>query len=135
MSTRSRIAVANEDGTYTSIYCHFDGYIGGVGRRLLENFTTRQVAEEMMSLGDASSIGEGLSKCEFYSRDRGEDQEETKASTSKSLDELRHVCSESGGEFLYVWHDDRWFVELGRSRGLIPLAAAMEDEVSEDDNI
>jgi hypothetical protein len=27
MATRSRIAIENQDGTVTSIYCHFDGYI------------------------------------------------------------------------------------------------------------
>jgi hypothetical protein len=26
MSTRSRIGIENQDGTTTSIYCHFDGY-------------------------------------------------------------------------------------------------------------
>jgi hypothetical protein len=33
MSTRSRIGIhlENQDGTTTSIYCHFDGMIDGVG--------------------------------------------------------------------------------------------------------
>jgi len=34
MATRSRIAIENQDGTVTSIYCHFDGYLSGVGKLL-----------------------------------------------------------------------------------------------------
>jgi hypothetical protein len=30
MSTRSRIAIENQNGSVTSVYCHFDGYISGV---------------------------------------------------------------------------------------------------------
>jgi hypothetical protein len=34
MSTRSRIAIENQNGSVTSVYCHFDGYISGVGKTL-----------------------------------------------------------------------------------------------------
>jgi hypothetical protein len=39
MSTRSRIAIENQNGSVTSIYCHFDGYISGVGKTLKECYT------------------------------------------------------------------------------------------------
>ena len=35
MATRSLIAVQNADGTFLSIYCHWDGYPSGVGKDLL----------------------------------------------------------------------------------------------------
>jgi hypothetical protein len=38
MSTRSRIAIENHHGTVTSIYCHFDGYLEGVGKKLFNHY-------------------------------------------------------------------------------------------------
>lgn len=51
MSTRSRIAVQLEDGSYTSIYCHCDGYPGGpgVGIKLIEHYNTFEKAKALMS--------------------------------------------------------------------------------------
>jgi hypothetical protein len=57
MATRSRIAIENQDGTVTSIYCHFDGYIDGVGKILQENYNTREKMEQLIDLGDISSLG------------------------------------------------------------------------------
>jgi len=37
MATRSNIAIENQDGTVSAIYCHFDGYIDGVGEILYEH--------------------------------------------------------------------------------------------------
>jgi hypothetical protein len=39
MSTRSRIAIENQNGSVTSIYCHFDGYISGVGKTIKRIYT------------------------------------------------------------------------------------------------
>jgi len=38
MSTRSRIGIKNDNGTITSIYCHSDGYLGGVGAILADYY-------------------------------------------------------------------------------------------------
>jgi hypothetical protein len=39
MSTRSRIGIENQDGTTTSIYCHFDGMIRWCWSSITENTT------------------------------------------------------------------------------------------------
>ena len=57
MSTRSRIAMQNEDGSIKSIYCHFDGYPDGVGATLKEHYTDPKKVEELINLGDISSLG------------------------------------------------------------------------------
>lgn len=46
-------------GQYLEIYCHFDGYVDGVGRCLIENFETYEKALNLVLCGDHSSIING----------------------------------------------------------------------------
>ena len=50
---------ASSDGKYParSIYCHFDGYIAGVGKTLLNHYTDPEKVNDLMRLGDLSSLG------------------------------------------------------------------------------
>lgn len=57
MSTRSIICKKNSDGTYTGIYCHWDGYVGNNGRILNDNYTTEESIDRLLALGDLSSLG------------------------------------------------------------------------------
>jgi hypothetical protein len=52
MSTRSRIAIENQNGSVTSVYCHFDGYISGVGAVLQKHYTNRSKVEQLIALGE-----------------------------------------------------------------------------------
>ena len=85
MATRSRIAIENEDGTVTSIYCHWDGYVDRNGRVLQEHYNERSKVEALIALGDISYLDvdiEPTGKHTFddpekgvtvaYHRDRGE---------------------------------------------------------------
>jgi hypothetical protein len=59
MATRSRIAVELEKGKVISVYCHNDGYIGGVGADLMEKFpngTDSSVIAGFIKEGDRSTI-------------------------------------------------------------------------------
>ncbi len=57
MSTRSRIAVLQEnDGSVKSVYCHWDGYLSGVGVTLLNHYNTYQRANAVVALGGLSSL-------------------------------------------------------------------------------
>lgn len=87
MSTRSRIGIENEDGTIRSIYCHFDGYPEGVGKELMEHYTDPKKINELLDLGDISSLGEEydeeLVKSLQEKENRGEpltDEEKTRQS-------------------------------------------------------
>lgn len=42
MSTNSTISIKRADGTQTSIYCHWDGYIEGVGVTLQLAYNTAE---------------------------------------------------------------------------------------------
>lgn len=58
MSTRSRIAITQPDGSFLSIYCHFDGYDSGngVGPTLRKYYADYPAAEKLIRLGDLSSL-------------------------------------------------------------------------------
>ena len=88
MSTNSTISIKRADGTKTSIYCHYDGYIEGAGIILQLAYNTAEKVEELLKLGDLSTIGyytepdkekgeHSFDKCQenvccAYHRDRGE---------------------------------------------------------------
>lgn len=135
MSTRSSISVCEViDGkeVYRSIYCHFDGYLGGVGEVLKESYNTIDRVCELISLGDASYITdklcpEGRSKnsfsgadkdtsaCMFYHRDRGDAWEDCKPIEVFSEQELVNKWDVS---YNYLFKDGEWLVRYGYNRNL-----------------
>lgn len=62
MSTRSRIGLLMKDGKVKSIYCHWDGYPEGVGVKLQKHYTDPKKIEELLELGDISSLGDHYDK-------------------------------------------------------------------------
>jgi len=56
MATRSLIGVNLDNGITKTVYCHWDGYPSGVGQKLMENYTSPSVINELMELGDLSSL-------------------------------------------------------------------------------
>lgn len=80
MSTNATITIKRIDGTTTSINCHYDGYIEGVGVILQLAYNTADKIEKLLELGDLSCIGYYTGNdeiqpniCIAYHRDRGED--------------------------------------------------------------
>jgi len=72
MATRSRIAIENQNGTVTSIYCHNDGYIRHNGEILNSSYKDRSKVEELINLGDISILTTTIEKTYVYHRDRDE---------------------------------------------------------------
>ena len=123
MSTNSRIGIENEDGSINSVYCHWDGYLAGVGYTLLMNYSDRISLETLIRMGNVSSLGENLypqgahtfkspeeGVTVFYGRDRGEIGQDYEI--SPSLVEFVAEVGEggidvmSGEEFGYVLRRD-----------------------------
>ena len=133
MGTRSRIGVMHGDKV-KSIYCHYDGYLEGVGQTLLEHYDSSK-ANHLVALGDMSTIGniigeahpfspfdlpaelEGMSltdfnarfgeMCTFYGRDRGEKGVEFKV--AQTFDEFMEQCDNCGAEYYYIMRDGVWY--------------------------
>jgi hypothetical protein len=102
MSTRSRIAIETESGTVKSIYCHFDGYVSGVGKTLFNHYD-REKLEKLIELGDISSLGESTEDTVAYWRDRGEDFHST---DYLNIEGLFENCFRSGEEYTYYLNKD-----------------------------
>lgn len=122
MATRSRIAIENENGTINSIYCHWDGYIENNGVLLYENYSDRTKLQELIDLGDISSLAENIKTDEVhtwdnpkdgivraYHRDRGEDF------NSKSYDNIEELFDhgfDTCEEYVYCYtKNDEWVVK------------------------
>ena len=58
MSTRCRIGMELPDGKIKSIYSHWDGYPEGVGEKLQKFYKDPKDVEDLINLGDISSLGE-----------------------------------------------------------------------------
>ena len=59
MATRSNIALL-VDGAYLTIYCHWDGYPDGVGQTLHDHYKTFDQVQNLILLGNLSSLGPTL---------------------------------------------------------------------------
>jgi hypothetical protein len=56
MATRSTIALEFADGTIGQVYCHWDGYLSNNGKILFENYSNPFKLQELIDLGDVSSL-------------------------------------------------------------------------------
>ena len=126
MSTRCRIAIKEENGTYRSIYCHNDGYPEGVGVTLETYYVNPDKIEDLMDLGDLSSLGASLKFRDpdemfkdpkayilndgttDYNRWRNEG---TEAEISKNLKDLKELAFDSDAAYLYIFENGKWKVK------------------------
>lgn len=143
MSTRSRIAVENPDGTVTSIYCHLDGYLEGVGQTLATKWHDPKQIAKLIALGDISTLGEKIGvrhsfawRQEFYDKFKGAAPSEMRADPEfQRLDamtlayrrdrgekgtgallhagEADYLATDTGTEYWYLYRDGTWFVSQG----------------------
>ena len=112
MATRSRIGIENENGTVSSIYCHWDGYPEHNGKVLKEHYTDRSKVEQLIELGDISSLREEPGVTVAYHRDRGEDFQEARVDKNperyftSDIEEYGYLFTKNG-EWVYVHYTDR----------------------------
>ena len=107
MSTRSTIGVVHADGTVSSIYCHWDGYLEHNGSKLLNFYHRQDQVEELIALGDLSVLGDDIVKCEAYCRDRGEDKDSTSAVRYKSIAIYKDNLETK--EYNYLYANGKWY--------------------------
>ena len=125
MATRSRIAIENQDGTVDSIYCHFDGYLRGVGKTLFEHYD-REKTEQLVALGDLSQLNESTESSIAYCRDRGEDLH---FESFNDVEDLFENGFGSGVEYVYcLTKHGIWLVNHRSSSIVSYLADELEEE-------
>ena len=145
MSTRSVIGLQLDNNKYKTIYCHNDGYLNGVGKKLINNYKSKEDVEKLLELGDLSSLGnipvsdpsqwdldmwisdlskdELSNKCVSY-RDRGDKDIEPKTSTS-----LKDIIEKYDAEFIYIFKDGRWYYSTDGNK-LFPLSKAISESLN-----
>ena len=135
MGTRSAIGVVTGDGSIRAVYCHYDGYLDGVGKTLLENYNDFDSVMDLVGFGDMSSLGTSIGEkhdfnrinvsawetertknwCMFYNRDRGE--KDVSFGTFENEDEFYEHYIGCGCEYLYLFKseiDEAWYYNTGR---------------------
>ena len=139
MSTRSYIAMKTGENTYKAVYCHYNGYLSYNGVMLLENYNTADRVEQLLSLGNISSLREKIEPAPeskhcfetpdddvtiFYGRDRGEKGQEAFTCTEKELKDPT-----SWIEYIYVFDGGKWYYSVITRNGFsecIPLEQAIQ---------
>ena len=113
MATRSLIGKLNSDGTITHIYCHWDGYPSHNGFLLQEYWDTPYKVDQLLALGDLSSLGKEIGEqqdfngsrnrdwCMAYGRDRN--QSNTGARTVSRED---FFGDEDYIDYFYLYNED-----------------------------
>lgn len=118
MSTNSRIGIQRENGEIESIYCHWSGFPEWVGRVLQDHYASEKRVNELMALGNLSSLGPMIGKvhdfddnsydniwCMAYGRDRGD---------TKNYQALKHTdFSDFVGyreQYTYLFKDGKWYM-------------------------
>lgn len=141
MSTRSYICRENENGSFTGIYCHHDGYLTYNGALLLDHYNTPERVDKLISLGDISTLNEKIDPdphfehnfdnrqedvSVFYGRDRGEKDTEARLVDLEEIDK-----PDSWIEYCYIFgKDGNWkYFECGNLKdGIKDLSEGLKEE-------
>lgn len=105
MSTNASITVKHTDGKYYGIYVHFDGYPKGVLATLRKHYNSQELAEKLVSSGDAVSIKETLETCEFYERNHL-----IQSLGPKEGSTWKEVLDDIGQVYDYIYANNKWDV-------------------------
>ena len=112
MATRSTIAMEFADGSVSQVYCHWDGYLSGVGAELVSDYSDPFRLQGIIDGGDMSTIGEPYTL-------RGESIEDTGARRYQNFDEYCAECQQEEYDYILRPVDGKgvWFVRCWATEG------------------
>lgn len=126
MATRGTIAVQYPDNTIKQIYTHWDSYPEHNGRILKQYYSTPELAQELISHGDLSVLGDYINPvgehtfedpeencCVYYGRDRGESN--TAALVFKDWAIFEQKRSREEYDYFYSAEHNRWYLLNNRA--------------------
>ena len=130
MATRARIGIKQKSGRIIASYQHWDGYPGGLGYNLIENWEDPKKVTEAIKLGDSSKwhyiIGDKIDFDDrknpmqdvqnvYYGRDRGE--KDTGFKIYKDEAEYIKEGFNSGEQYVYLMKLDGAKDYMDRPKG------------------
>ena len=144
MGTRSAIGYKTAEGKVRAKYSHYDGYVAGVGKTLIEHYQAARKIAQMVELGDQSFLAaeifpkgehsfetpeEGVTV--FYGRDRGEDGVEAKE--FDTVEDFVEYYASAGCEYFYLHTAAGWIVHdrygVGRDANGFPIFDTLDEQV------
>ena len=151
MATRSAIGIKH-GSVIKAVYCHWDGYVEYNGRVLDHFYRDSVKVNNLVALGDLSSLGAEIGtehdfggrwtddqyvpvgdsgfvvapECTYYSRDRGEDAPFRTFQTEEDfLDHYDHM----GAECYYLYDHGVWYVSQNYQNNFKPLHEVLSREM------
>jgi hypothetical protein len=105
MGTHAMIGIYNkEDGSVEASYVHYDGYLEGVGRTLVDHYNTQYDAEMVAKGGYMSALYDD------YVVTRQEAVHNDIAVPYESVGQfLKNGFDYYGAEYIYLWDGEAWF--------------------------
>lgn len=105
MGTHAMIGIWNSDtGIVTASYVHYDGYVEGVGRTLIEDYNDYIGAAFVATGGYLSSLQSD------YAKSRNESVHSDPATRFASVEEYMFEGYDyAGAHYLYLWDGEAWF--------------------------
>lgn len=110
MSTHSVIAKDLGNGHVESVYCHFDGYLEGVGETLMLYYTHPYKVDALIGLGDLLSVGE--TNVKSFHDDDGEDWDDVKPQIVPLVNLIYYAKQERGAHYVYLFQDGNWLTPV-----------------------
>ena len=104
MATRSAIGIKRDDGTIKAIYCHFDGYPSNNGRILKNHYKDPDKINELIDMGDISSLEEDPDFKKTYIS-RGELD-----CTCGIFENLEDFFNHYGVDYYYIFENGNWSI-------------------------
>lgn len=109
MATRSAIGMRTHDNRIKAVYCHWDGYLEGVGATLLNSYKDVFKVNQLLDKGNISSLESTIKATVFYKDSQpGFDDDYVIVNTYEDLFEYFEDC-----EYFYVFENDQWIVSTG----------------------
>ena len=109
MATRSAIGMRTYDGKIKAVYCHWDGYLEGVGKTLLNSYKDPFKVNQLLDKGNVSSLESTIKATKFYaSTEDYDDNAPVVFNTAQEMIEYFDSC-----EYFYIFEDYYWTISTG----------------------
>lgn len=107
MGTHAMIGYWNKNtGEVKATYCHYDGYVAGVGATLVEYYNEDIVAYAISRVGYVSSLEPSLDD----SAQNAVHKNEPSVPYESVEQFMKNGYDYAGAEYLYLWDGSAWFV-------------------------
>jgi hypothetical protein len=104
------IGIVNEDGSVTATYCHYDGYLEGNGRTLVDNYNSPNRARAVAESGYLSALNENLNA----SIESSVHKNEKPVVYASVKVYMKCGYNHAGADYLYLFDGAVWFYAAGR---------------------